>query len=273
MVHHSRGYDPAPQAIFFKERKVTRVAPRSLAAAMQEGTFGFAGVDDHYFLSALVDVNQPIRVDYQPLDGKREGRRRFASWSARFPSPPHGLSCFVGLKDSMSSSASTASGSRDRLRDVLLAGGAAPARAQGVNSYVGNYGWSLRSCSPSLINLEMFPLRHKRVVSMRKMQQIQPEVKAIQDRYAKLKMSDPAKSKMNVEVMNLYRERGVNPASGCVPMLLAHAGPLRVLFDAGGCDGAARRAGHALDSRPGRAQSFTTSCPCSWASRCSCSSG
>jgi len=55
---------------------------------------------------------------------------------------------------------------------------------------------------------------------MRKMQEIQPEVKAIQDRYAKLKMSDPAKSKMNTELMNLYRERGVNPASGCVPMLL-----------------------------------------------------
>jgi YidC/Oxa1 family membrane protein insertase len=72
----------------------------------------------------------------------------------------------------------------------------------------------------------MFPLRHKSVVSMRKMQELQPEVKAIQDRYAKLKMSDPARQKMNVELMNLYRERGVNPASGCVPMLLT----LPVLF-------------------------------------------
>ena len=66
----------------------------------------------------------------------------------------------------------------------------------------------------------MFPLRHKSVVSMRKMQEIQPEVKAIQDRYAKLKTTDPAKQKMNTELMALYRERGVNPASGCVPMLL-----------------------------------------------------
>jgi YidC/Oxa1 family membrane protein insertase len=61
---------------------------------------------------------------------------------------------------------------------------------------------------------------------MRKMQEIQPEVKAIQDRYSKLKMNDPARQKMNVELMNLYRERGVNPASGCVPMLLT----LPVLF-------------------------------------------
>jgi YidC/Oxa1 family membrane protein insertase len=55
---------------------------------------------------------------------------------------------------------------------------------------------------------------------MRKMQEIQPQVKAIQDRYAKLKTTDPAKQKMNQELMQLYKERGVNPASGCVPMLL-----------------------------------------------------
>ena len=66
----------------------------------------------------------------------------------------------------------------------------------------------------------MFPLRHKSVVSMRKMQALQPQMKAIQDRYAGLKVTDPARQKMNTEIMNLYREKGVNPASGCVPMLL-----------------------------------------------------
>ncbi|MGH9201528.1 MAG: YidC/Oxa1 family membrane protein insertase, partial [Vicinamibacterales bacterium] len=58
------------------------------------------------------------------------------------------------------------------------------------------------------------------VVSMRKLQALQPHMKAIQDRYAGLKATDPARQKMNTEVMNLYREKGVNPASGCVPMLL-----------------------------------------------------
>jgi len=55
---------------------------------------------------------------------------------------------------------------------------------------------------------------------MRKMQEIQPEMKAIQDRYKNLKATDPGKQKMNQELMSLYRERGVNPASGCLPMLL-----------------------------------------------------
>ena len=94
-----------------------------------------------------------------------------------------------------------------------------------INGYVGNYGWSIIILTV-LINAIMFPLRHKSVVSMRKMQEIQPEAKAIQDRYAKLKATDPAKQKMNQELMALYRERGVNPASGCVPMLLT----LPVLF-------------------------------------------
>ena len=110
-----------------------------------------------------------------------------------------------------------------------------------INGYVGNYGWSIVILT-IIINAIMFPLRHKSVVSMRKMQEIQPEVKAIQDRYAKLKTTDPAKQKMNQELMALYKERGVNPASGCVPMLLTLPGALRVLRAAVDVDRAARRA-------------------------------
>jgi YidC/Oxa1 family membrane protein insertase len=94
-----------------------------------------------------------------------------------------------------------------------------------INVYIGNYGWSIIALTV-LINLVMFPLRHKSVVSMRRMQEIQPQVKAIQDRYAHLKMTDPSRQNMNKEMMQLYKERGVNPASGCVPMLLT----LPVLF-------------------------------------------
>ena len=85
--------------------------------------------------------------------------------------------------------------------------------------FLGNYGWAIVVLT-ILLNLVLFYPRHRSVVAMRKMQAIQPEMKAIQDRYANLKATDPAKQKMNTEVMNLYRERGVNPASGCVPMLL-----------------------------------------------------
>jgi YidC/Oxa1 family membrane protein insertase len=88
-----------------------------------------------------------------------------------------------------------------------------------IQSYVGNYGWSIVLLTV-FINILLFPLNHKSMVSMRKMQEIQPETKAIQERFAKLKATDPARQKMNQELMALYKERGVNPASGCIPILL-----------------------------------------------------
>jgi YidC/Oxa1 family membrane protein insertase len=88
-----------------------------------------------------------------------------------------------------------------------------------IYGFLGNYGWSIILLTV-LINIVIFPLRHKSVVSMRKMQELQPEMKAIQARYADLKATDPGKQKMNQEVMELYRKHGANPASGCLPMLL-----------------------------------------------------
>ena len=94
-----------------------------------------------------------------------------------------------------------------------------------INGFVHNYGWSIVVLT-IFINLVIFPLRHRSMVSMRKMQALQPEIKSIQDRYAKYKLTDPERQKMNQEMMALYKQKGVNPASGCVPMLLT----LPVLF-------------------------------------------
>jgi YidC/Oxa1 family membrane protein insertase len=225
----SQTYNPPPQPIFFKDGDVTRISPDKIPSqAVQEGTFGFAGVDDHYFLAALVKPAEPLRVEYStvdvPVQTAPEGAH-YVAWSARYPSAPKGA-YFVGPKDFDV----LASVDRDLVRAIdfgMFAWLVVPLlRAlKWINIYVGNYGWSLILLTV-LINLAMFPLRHKSVVSMRKMQDVQPEVKAIQDRYAKLKMSDPARGKMNTELMALYKERGVNPASGCVPMLLT----LPVLF-------------------------------------------
>jgi YidC/Oxa1 family membrane protein insertase len=226
----SRTYNPPPQPIFYKDSKVTRIAPAKIAEQpTQEGVFGFAGVDDHYFLVAIVKPSQPLRLQFSAVDAAvdeyPEGAH-YVSWSARYPSPAQAATYFAGPKDFDV----LAAVDRDLVRSIdfgMFAWLVVPLlRAlKYLNGYVGNYGWSLILLTV-LINLAMFPLRHKSVVSMRKMQEVQPEVKAIQERYAKLKMSDPARAKMNTELMALYKERGVNPASGCVPMLLT----LPVLF-------------------------------------------
>lgn len=64
------------------------------------------------------------------------------------------------------------------------------------------------------LRIMMYPLNAWSTKSMLKMQQIAPEVTAIQEKYKK----DPKKAQL--EVMNLYRDRGVNPVSGCFPLLI-----------------------------------------------------
>ena len=217
-------YNPPIQPIYYRDGNVKRVKPDQIAAQpTAEGSFGFVGVDDHYFLAALVRPQQPVRVDYAPVSvtvqDVPEGAH-YVSWSARFPGPAQNAAFFAGPKDFDV----LAAVDRELVRAIdfgMFSWLVVPLlRAlKWINGYVGNYGWSLIILT-ILINLAMFPLRHKSVVSMRKMQEVQPEVKAIQDRYKNLKMSDPARGKMNQELMALYKERGVNPASGCVPMLL-----------------------------------------------------
>ena len=72
------------------------------------------------------------------------------------------------------------------------------------------------------INLPLFPLRLMSQKSMRKMQKVAPEMRAIQDRYKKYSMRDPRRRKMNEEIMELYQKHGVNPLpiGACLPMLI-----------------------------------------------------
>jgi YidC/Oxa1 family membrane protein insertase len=225
VVNGGMSYGPPPQPIFFRAGKVTRVAIKSIEQHRQEqGAFGFAGVDDHYFLAAVISTPQPIQVQYEPVSVPVAGSDKplqFISWSVRDSAPFQNVDFFFGPKDldvlqglkKPDLVRAIDFGWFDFLVVPLL-------RAlKWVNSYVGNYGWSIVVLT-ILINLAMFPLRHKSVVSMRKMQELQPQMKAIQDRYAKYKMTDPARSKMNEEVMALYKQHGTNPAAGCVPMLL-----------------------------------------------------
>lgn len=90
---------------------------------------------------------------------------------------------------------------------------------------VANYGWAivLVTC---IIKLLFFPLTFKSQQSMAKMQELNPKVQAIRAKY-KGKLKDKkgrpnieAQKTQNDEVMKVYKEAGVNPVSGCFPILL-----------------------------------------------------
>ena len=254
----SRTYNPPPQALYYRDGKVTRIAPAKIAAAPDvDGTFGFVGVDDHYFIAVAIKP-PPLHVHYAVVDvalpDHPEGAH-YVDWAARFPAPPQSAAYFAGPKDFDV----LASVDRDLVRSIdfgMFAWLVVPLlRAlKWLNGYIGNYGWSLIALTV-LINLAMFPLRHKSVVSMRKMQEIQPEVKAIQDRYKGLKVTDPARTKMNEEMMDAVQAAGREPRQRVRADAPDDARALRVLLDALGRDRAARRALHRPDSRPVGARS------------------
>src|SRR5690606_10050335 len=56
--------------------------------------------------------------------------------------------------------------------------------------------------------------------SMQRMSEIQPKLRSIQDKYKRMKRDDPRRQQMNAEVMALYKEHGVNPLGGCLPLLV-----------------------------------------------------
>ena len=64
------------------------------------------------------------------------------------------------------------------------------------------------------VSLLLFPLTLKQTKSMRAMQDIQPEVKKLQKEFK------GEKEELNKHLMALYSERGVNPAAGCLPLLV-----------------------------------------------------
>jgi len=88
-----------------------------------------------------------------------------------------------------------------------------------INRFTGNYGWAIIVLTV-IIKVALFPLQQKSIVSMKKMQKVQPKVNAIRDKYKKAKSDPEQRQKMNTEMMKLYQKEGINPMSGCFPMLL-----------------------------------------------------
>ena len=227
----SGGYVYPAAGFVHAEGSVTRFAGAAASTAgTQQGGFRYAGVTDHYFVSAVVEPPGTQRVDFAhvPLTDPTDPAlaRQLVSYTVTFDRPPGDVRVFLGPKQFEALRAINPEFTKV-IDFGMFAVLAVPllGALQWVNGFVGNYGWAIIILT-ILINLVMWPLRHKSVVSMRKMQELQPQLKVIQDRYSHLKMTDPARGKMNEEVMALYKAKGANPASGCVPMLLT----LPVLF-------------------------------------------
>lgn len=84
----------------------------------------------------------------------------------------------------------------------------------GINSVIGNYGWSMIIFT-LIVKIIILPLDYKSRKSMRKMTVLQPEMQRLQKKYAN------DRDKLNQKTAELYRKEGVSPMSGCLPMLVS----------------------------------------------------
>lgn len=82
-----------------------------------------------------------------------------------------------------------------------------------IYNFVGNYGVSLIILT-AIVKLVLFPLYVKQIKSTANMQELQPKMQAIQEKYA----HDQAK--MNEAMQELYSKENFNPLGGCLPMLI-----------------------------------------------------
>jgi YidC/Oxa1 family membrane protein insertase len=82
-----------------------------------------------------------------------------------------------------------------------------------INGIIGNMGWSILVLT-LIIKAVLLPLAWKSYVSMAKMKELQPEMMAIKER------AGDDRQKLQQEMMKLYKEKKVNPAAGCLPILL-----------------------------------------------------
>lgn len=65
-----------------------------------------------------------------------------------------------------------------------------------------------------IVKLILFPLTKKQLQSTKAMMELQPKMKAIQEKYK------DDKQRLNMELANLYKSEGVNPLAGCLPLLI-----------------------------------------------------
>lgn len=82
-----------------------------------------------------------------------------------------------------------------------------------VSAGMANYGLAIIILTIA-IKLLMYPLTVKQIKSMKAMQDLQPKMKALQEKYK------DNKEKLNTEMAKLYKDAGVNPLAGCLPLLI-----------------------------------------------------
>ena len=179
------------------------------------GATGWAAVRTKYFITAIIPET-PDDVVTAFMGGQNDGRDAY-DIALSFPAKePTALSLYLGPLEYDKVKAIN----RELEKTMNFGWGPIRPISKGVlfvlkklHEFIPNYGYVLILFS-LVVKLLVYPLTKKSYQSTAAMQQLQPEIAALKEKHS----SNP--QKLNQATMKLYKERGVNPLGGCLPMLL-----------------------------------------------------
>ena len=230
------------QIIYQYDDKVERLAIKKISGGgTVQGPFSWAGVSDQYFAAvflpqtpqsaAMVTLHNSIEIPHNSSDANNKQLDKVDVLGAAVGDVkgPTDERIYVGPKalgDLEAVSVPGMTGAEPDLRAIIDFGWlgiiARPLFLWLKWMYthiVGNWGWAIL-LQTLIINLALLPLRLSQMKSMLKMQRVAPQIKSIQEKYKKYSLRDPRKAEMNEEISALYKKEGVNPAGGCLPLVI-----------------------------------------------------
>jgi YidC/Oxa1 family membrane protein insertase len=228
-----------------RDAKEQHLAPKKVTGGETlNGPFDWAGTSDIYF-AAIFLPDSPATAALATLSSKLDVSKTIRRTGLGSGSPARGAievpilgaalgdtsgrtqtRIFVGPKAVNVLRAIHSTGDTTTLEPLLDFGFFGPIgkylflALQFIHAHIAsNWGWAIVILT-ILINIVILPFRIKTMQSGLKMQRIQPQMDAIKERYKKYKATDPKKSEMNVEIMKLQKDNGVNMFGGCIPTLI-----------------------------------------------------
>ncbi len=228
------------QIVYQYDDKVERLAIKKISGGgTLQGPFNWAGVSDQYFAAAfmpqdprdvaMVTLRNQVEIPHGGSDTKQMDKIDVLGAAVGTLGGPSNVRLYVGpkaLADLQAVSVPGITGAEPDLRAVIDFGWlgiiARPLFLwlKWMHTHiVPNWGWAIL-LQTLIINLALLPLRLSQMKSMLKMQRVAPQIKSIQEKYKKYSLRDPKKAEMNEEISALYKKEGVNPAGGCLPLVI-----------------------------------------------------
>ena len=196
---------------------------RTQAERLDVQTSGWIGYTDHYWMTTLIpDQSTPFRSTSKYFDS-----RDLFQAEAVMPIETIGAGetatvttrLFAGAKEWDAIRSYENEGGVDRFLDSIDWGWffflTKPifALLHYLNIVIGNMGWSIIALTV-ILKIIVLPLAYKSYVSMARMKELQPEMEALKERVGEDRQA------LQQGMMKLYKDNKVNPAAGCLPILL-----------------------------------------------------